>query len=134
MISITFSGSASEVLSEMQQLVAAHGVSPIGGATPADAEPAARRGRGKKTEEVQPPTAPQDEGNAATSGGGAPDTTASGDVTKDTLSPRILQLSSKSGTQAVSDLFKEFGAAKFSELPADKYGAVNARLDELLAA
>lgn len=98
------------------------------------------RGRGKKADEVQPPTAPGDEGNAGTPGsaGDAGKSTgqssAAGEVTKDSLSARVLALGAKAGPQVVLELFGEFGASKFSELPADKYGEINTRIDALLAA
>lgn len=102
-------------------------------------------GRGKaKTDETQPPTAPQeDAGNADTTGqqgsgagvtGSEGQSSAAGEVTKDSLSAQVLQYGSKAGPQAVGELFKEFGATKFSEIPVDKYGAMNVRLVELLAA
>jgi hypothetical protein len=103
----------------------------------------ATRGRGKKGEDKpEPPTAEQNvgEGNAAgeqgvDAGGSAGASSAAGEApTKESLSPKVMQYGSKAGPQAVVELFAEFGAKKFSEVPVEKYGAFSTRLDELLAA
>lgn len=86
-------------------------------------------GRKKAEDKPEPPTAEPEKPDE-------PDEkspTADGPVTKETLSPRVLALGQKSGPAAVQELFGEFGAAKFSEITEDKYPALNARLDQLLA-
>lgn len=132
--------SASELHSEMLALLAGTAVDVAGAA---QSTQTTTRGRGKGKTEPQPPTAPQGEdtsGNAGTTGSDAgagtstEQSSAAGEVTRDSLSARIMQLGAKAGPQAAVELFGEFGAKKFSELPVDKYGEINARLDTLLAA
>jgi len=108
-------------------------------AAPAAAAPAATRGRGKKAEDKpEPPTAPQGEETREAQVGDAQNTSgvdakSTDPITKDALSKRFLELGSKAGPAAAKELLTEFGVPKFSELPEDKYPAMSARLDELLA-
>lgn len=140
MISIHIEGmSAREVQQEMIQLLAGASLAQ-GGAASGETQTTTTstgRGRGKKTTE---PAAGGEAGNAGTSSEGATSSTGQssaaddGPITKETLSPRVMQLGTKAGPAAVTELFGEFGAKKFSEIAEDKYAALSARLDELLAA
>lgn len=50
------------------------------------------------------------------------------------LKGRLGKLIDKAGPDVVKQIFAEFGAAKFPEVPAEQHRALSVRVDELLAA
>lgn len=145
MISITFRGSASEVMSEMAQVVGAHGVSPIGGETSVEDKPAPRRGGRKPAAAAEPSaegnSAASTDSNAPASTGAAASPTAStaqtGNLLDEVRSKCVaFGQPTKGGNVALKELLTQHGSAQgnFSGVPAENLPALNARLDELLAA
>jgi len=148
MIRINFEcDTVAQLHSEMVSLLA--GTVAVSTPAPSTGEEApAKRGRGKKAEEkIEPPTAPQEpasgnaEGNAEgnstqTSTGDAissgTQSSAAGEVTKESLSSKFLTLVTKAGAPAGAELLGEFGATKMSEVPVEKYVQMDARLTELI--
>lgn len=138
MISITFNGSAAEVLSDMQQLVAAHGVSPIGAET--EDRPAPAR-RGRKAAE---PAAQPEEGNAvaetaapATATVAAPSQPVADAATlRDEVRTKGVKygMPHNGGQGALKELIAQFGSTtgKLSGVPDEQLAGLGARLDELL--
>jgi hypothetical protein len=116
-------------------------------AAPAAGETTSKpRGRGKKTDPIATgqPAASADAGASGASAGDAASAStgsgqtegkaATGDVTKETIGAKAMQLAQKSGPTALAELWTEFGAGKLSEIDPTKYAAVDARLTELLGA
>lgn len=157
MIEIRISGSALEVLEEMQHFVrgAERRTFPVepqsgGEVTDAGAAPA-KVTRSRKKAEDKPADPPASaEGNAASSPAGSAETStppttdatsaaaappADGPIDVDKLRADCMQLSQKAGPEALKQLLIESGSAngKWSEVKPEKYGAMRARLDDLLA-
>jgi len=139
MISIHLEGdSVLDLHQQMLALLAGHsGVSPATTENPPTTTGGKRSS--KKTETKQEPDAGKADTTGSEEGAGAPTGQSSaageitGPITKESLSPRVLALGQKLGLPAVQELFSEFGASKFSEVPVEQYAALNARLDQLLA-
>ncbi|MFL6728083.1 MAG: hypothetical protein ACJ8FS_16450 [Sphingomicrobium sp.] len=87
----------------------------------------AGRGRGK-TAPVEPEAAGAAQADPAAVSGATP--------TRDEIATKCTLFSSKGGTQALKELFIEAGSpeGKWSKVPDENLPALNARLDELLAA
>lgn len=139
MIEVRFNGSASEVRAEMRDFLGLDAEAAPEPVKLAEDKPKATRGKSKAepaTTEPAVPTADASSTVATSETTASSATTSPSDITRETVAPLCQQYGTKAGAPALQALFRELGAAngKFSEVPADKYGALKARLDELLSA